>query len=237
MAFNYKRLLSGLFLILILILSFNFKLDYSFLIFMSILIGLELIKNDLTDKKLISINLLLFIFIFFVLMNFVNLKIYISSILLISFLYIFKSKKYNFAITYIFFFFLLSSYFILLDFRNIFYLTLIFCFINDTLAYVFGNLLKGPKIIPKISPNKTWSGTLLSFFTSTYLFFNFLNFNIFISFFISLLIFFGDIFFSFFKRIRNIKDYSNFIPGHGGVLDRFDSLILPIIFIFIFVIK
>ena len=90
MAFNYKRLLSGLFLILILILSFNFKLDYSFLIFMSILIGLELIKNDLTDKKLISINLLLFIFIFFVLMNFDNLKIYLSSSLLISFLYRFK---------------------------------------------------------------------------------------------------------------------------------------------------
>ena len=82
MVLNYKRLLSGLFLITILILSFYFKLDYFFLIFMSILIGLELIKNNLTDKKLLFINFLLFIFIFFVLTYFDYLKIYFSSILL-----------------------------------------------------------------------------------------------------------------------------------------------------------
>jgi phosphatidate cytidylyltransferase len=148
----------------------------------------------------------------------------------------FIKKKYNYVITFSFFYFIISAFFILLDSRNTFYLAFIFCFINDTLAYIFGNQFKGPKIIPKISPNKTWSGTLLSLFISSYLIFTYLDYNIFNSLLISSLFFFGDIFFSFFKRIRNVKDYSNLIPGHGGVLDRLDSLILPIIFIFIFVI-
>lgn len=237
MVFNLKRLSSGLVLILILASSFYFKLDYFLLIFLSVLIGFELFKNSLTDKIAFSINFFLFIFIYFVFLHFNEMKIYFFIFLLFIIFYIFQKKKYNFIITLSFFYFIISAYFILFDSRNIFYLTLIFCFVNDTLAYIFGNQFKGPKIIPKISPNKTWSGTLLSLIISVYLFFTFLNFNIFNSFLISFLIFFGDIFYSFFKRIRNIKDYSNLIPGHGGVLDRLDSFILPIIFIFNFIIQ
>jgi len=237
LVFNLKRLSSGLILILILALSFYLKLDYFLLIFLSVLIGFELFKNNLTDKAILSISFFLFIFIYFFFLHFDQMKIYIFIFLLFFIFYMFRIKKYNFVITFSFFYFLLSSYFILLDSRNIFYLTVIFCFVNDTLAYIFGNQFKGPKIIPKISPNKTWSGTLLSFIISAYLFFTFLNFNIFNSILISSLIFFGDIFFSFFKRIRNIKDYSDLIPGHGGVLDRLDSFILPIIFIFNFIIQ
>ena len=51
---------------------------------------------------------------------------------------------------------------------------------------------------------------------------------------ICLLVVFGDIFFSYVKRINNIKDYSMFIPGHGGVLDRIDGMIFAVIFYYIF---
>jgi len=236
LVFNLKRLSSGLVLILILALSFYLKLDYFLLIFLSVFIGFELFKNNLSDKVLLTISSFLFFLIYFLFIHFNQIKIYLFIFLLFFIFYMFQTKKYNFVITFSSFYFLLSAFFILLDSRDIFYLTVIFCFVNDTLAYIFGNIFKGPKIIPKISPNKTWSGTLLSLIISTYLFFTFLNFDIFTSILISSLIFFGDIFFSFFKRVRNIKDYSNLIPGHGGVLDRLDSFILPIIFIFSFII-
>ena len=48
--------------------------------------------------------------------------------------------------------------------RNIFYLLILISFFNDTVAYIFGTYLRGPLILPKISPKKTWSGTSISLF-------------------------------------------------------------------------
>ncbi len=109
----------------------------------------------------------------------------------------------------------------------------------DSGAYFCGRFLKGPKLAPKISPNKTWSGfigglfcvLLLSITVSiilknTILKASYDDFAIFIV--VSLLVAAlghgGDLAESAFKRKFNVKDSSQIIPGHGGVLDRLDSL-------------
>ena len=53
--------------------------------------------------------------------------------------------------------------------KNLIYLIIAISFFNDTIAYIVGSNIKGPLISPKISPNKTWSGTLISFFISTFI--------------------------------------------------------------------
>jgi len=118
---------------------------------------------------------------------------------------------------------------------------------NDVSQYVFGKLFGKNKIIPKVSPNKTWEGfiggvvtvTLLSGFIAPYLtsldmFYGFIAGSI-----ISIFGFFGDVVISSLKRDVNIKDTGSLIPGHGGILDRLDSLLYtaPIFFHFLYYVK
>ena len=107
--------------------------------------------------------------------------------------------------------------------RDLFFLIIFNSFFNDTIAYISGKSIKGPLIIPSISTNKTWSGTLISFFLTLLLLFK-LDINFFVGILLSSSLFFGDIFFSYVKRKKNIKDFSSLIKGHGGILDRLDSM-------------
>jgi len=132
---------------------------------------------------------------------------------------------------------------------------LLLCFSFDSSSYFFGSWLGKKKIAPKISPNKTIKGViygsiftllimitycLVLFLTSTdnkwkFLFYPNLNLgnkNLFYfleMFFLIILAinfaFLGDLFFSFIKRKFKIKDFSNLIKGHGGILDRIDSIL------------
>ncbi|MHA1558718.1 MAG: phosphatidate cytidylyltransferase [Alphaproteobacteria bacterium] len=109
---------------------------------------------------------------------------------------------------------------------------------SDVGAYALGKLFEGPLLAPKISPKKTWSGllggTLTSFFLSFYmgmfldipfvLSISFLNFII-LTIVIVVNSHIGDLIESFIKRFYNIKDSGIFLPGHGGFLDRLDSLL------------
>jgi len=113
--------------------------------------------------------------------------------------------------------------------------------LSDIGGYVFGKLFKGPKL-SSFSPNKTISGLIGSIIFSQFAllipiyFVNNFNFKYSIIIFqliLSLVSVAGDIFFSFFKRINGIKDYSGFIPGHGGMLDRIDGLIFAFIFYYL----
>lgn len=141
--------------------------------------------------------------------------------------------------------YILLSFFGLLTLTNQTTFTLMGVFLmiwaSDTGAYLVGNLVKGPRLWPSVSPGKTWSGfvggvvatmavgyTLLEgygwpdpgdFSLGSY------RSHVATLFAISLIAPLGDLLESWVKRRLQIKDSSHLIPGHGGVLDRLDSLL------------
>ena len=103
---------------------------------------------------------------------------------------------------------------------------------SDIGGYIFGKTFKGKKI-SRISPNKTYAGIFGSFFLSvivgTLIFDPFIKNNIiFLSLIISFLTQIGDFSISYLKRKAKIKDTGKLLPGHGGLLDRFDGIIISI---------
>jgi len=149
-----------------------------------------------------------------------------------------KNYIYLFGLVILLFFFLSLIKIYNLENYNLKFLWLILiAWLTDIGGYIFGKLFGGPKLI-KISPNKTWSGALGSLILSQFALLIFfldsnykLNFNIFFyQFLLSIIGQFGDILMSYIKRLNNKKDTSNFIPGHGGFLDRVDGLIWIFIF-------
>lgn len=119
--------------------------------------------------------------------------------------------------------------------------------VTDTFAYFTGKFLGKHKLCEKISPKKTVEGSIggilgavAGFFVyflamGSYhgLSFNYLNVVI-LAVTSSVLSQLGDLFASAIKREHNIKDFGSIMPGHGGVLDRFDSLLLTVPYIFLF---
>lgn len=117
--------------------------------------------------------------------------------------------------------------------KNILFLILTVCIATDIGGFIFGKIFKGKKL-SIISPNKTYSGMIGSFIFS--LIFGFAIFNqIFSNEFLILYIILisilsqaGDLLISLFKRKANMKDTGAFLPGHGGLLDRIDGLLLAL---------
>jgi phosphatidate cytidylyltransferase len=153
---------------------------------------------------------------------------------------IFKKKRLKQLLSNLIFtiyIFSFCSYFFALSFflhlKIILFVILITCVASDIGGFVFGKIFKGPKLT-KISPKKTYSGMIGSYiisFIATY--FLFKNYLIFTDLIIFILIIstssqIGDLLISYLKRNANIKDTGNILPGHGGLLDRFDGLILAI---------
>lgn len=120
------------------------------------------------------------------------------------------------------------------DLNYLIYLLLITT-ITDTFALISGKLVGRHKLCPKISPGKTIEGlvggVLMGTFVATAFYYTVIQSNISLVLVIlataglSLVGQLGDLVFSAIKRYYKVKDFSNLIPGHGGVLDRFDSLI------------
>ena len=205
-----KRIITSLFLILVIFFSFqNLKILGFFLFILTFMTLAELhnmFKKIYKKKKL-------FLFI----ANFL-------SVLYLSY----------FSITIIIF---LSEKFIIDKFLVLY--LLIICILTDIGGYVFGKIIGGKKLT-KISPNKTFSGSIGSFLTSIFIGYLcykiqtdllLININIFILIIItSFTSQVGDLFISLLKRKAKIKDTGSILPGHGGVLDRIDGILfaLPI---------
>ena len=119
---------------------------------------------------------------------------------------------------------------------------LLLTWLSDIGGYIFGKFIGGKKI-KIISPNKTYSGFAGSFlFVQSFGFYvkslntSYINETVLNFYFLLIctsVVILGDMLFSYFKRICDIKDFSNFLPGHGGFLDRIDGLILLTIFLYI----
>lgn len=111
--------------------------------------------------------------------------------------------------------------------------------LTDTFALYTGMLIGKNKLLETISPKKTWEGffggTIMATIISCIYFTTVINPDISISLLVIVTIFlsilgqFGDLAFSAIKRYYGKKDFSNLIPGHGGILDRFDSIIFVIL--------
>lgn len=129
--------------------------------------------------------------------------------------------------------------------KSIYYLLLLcnFASISDTGAYFVGSFFGKHKLCPEISPKKTVEGALggiaSSIVVSLILVLCFGRGHILATLLLTIPFcivgMMGDLFASIIKRKIGIKDYSNLIPGHGGILDRFDSMLLvaPILYMFI----
>ncbi len=119
--------------------------------------------------------------------------------------------------------------------------------INDTGAYLVGSKIGKHKLFERISPKKTWEGSiggavtaiiasvLISFYATDLHTFEWIIIGILVVIFGSL----GDLAESLFKRSLKVKDSGDLIPGHGGLLDRFDALLLasPMVFAFLQILK
>jgi phosphatidate cytidylyltransferase len=107
----------------------------------------------------------------------------------------------------------------------------------DIAAFVFGNLFKGPKLWPRFSPNKTWSGAIGGMLggmaAAVAVAANMMHLSLLAAGLIGLLgamaVMAGDLWESMLKRRFGVKDSGALIPGHGGLLDRVDGLLFAVV--------
>ena len=198
-----ERFLTSFFLIILIILFT--KYDF-FLVYTLIVLGVLSVIEFLDITKKITAN---------------KLYLLISNLSFVSYIF-------TFCFLFIFFFKFAQLKILLI-------ILLLVCIASDIGGYIFGKIFKGPKL-SKISPNKTVAGAIGSLLLSSLvilLLFYFINeklnyLTIVVAMITSIFCQLGDLFFSFLKRKANLKNTGNFLPGHGGVLDRLDSILLGI---------
>jgi len=198
-----ERFLTSFFLIALIVLFT--KYDF-FLVYALIVLGVLSVIEFLDITKKITAN---------------KLYLLISNLSFVSYIF-------TFCFLFIFFFKFVQLKILLI-------ILLLVCIASDIGGYIFGKIFKGPKL-SKISPNKTVAGAIGSLLLSSLvilLLFYFINeklnyLTIVVAMITSIFCQLGDLFFSFLKRKANLKNTGNFLPGHGGVLDRLDSILLGI---------
>ena len=210
--------------------------------------------NTELKKRILSSILLIPISFFFIIQGSVLFIFFLSLIFLMTSFEWFKMTKKNDLLRIFGLFFLIFSFWTAIYLRqyiglNFFIFLIIVCIFTDIGGYLFGKILKGPKLT-KISPNKTYSGVIGSFLISLisgYIYIKYFGqkskiiletdpaFIIFLILFISSASQIGDIVISYFKRKAKLKDSGKFLPGHGGFLDRIDGIIFVMPFTFLLI--
>ncbi len=207
-----------------------------------------MISQNFKKRFYTSVVLLIIFFLIFEFSYLLVLSLLILGVLsIIEFAGIikklFKNKYYIFFTNFFWIIFIFSYCFLFFFFSNFIQLKIILfslllgCIASDIGGFIVGKIFKGPKLT-KVSPNKTVSGAIgsilfscIAISISIFYFTNNLSYKIIIVGLVtSIACQIGDLFFSFLKRKVKIKDTSNFLPGHGGILDRLDGIFLGIPF-------
>lgn len=177
------------------------------------------------------------------------LTFFASYFLIISIYYLFFNKMSIESLGRLLFSFIYISVpmgvFLKLGYTNLLWIVFLISWGTDTFAYLFGIIFGKHKLCPSISPKKTIEGALGGIFGSLILLnlFNYFvlkNNIVFVTLsgiILSIVAQIGDLFASKIKREMGIKDFSNIIKGHGGFLDRFDSIIFvtPLVYIVFYI--
>ena len=208
--------------------------------------------NKELQKRIFSSIFLIPVSIFFIIQGSYTFIFFLSLIFLVTVSEWFKMTKNKDLLKIFGLFFLFFSFFSTVYLRqyiglNFFLFLIIVCMFTDIGGYFFGKIFKGPKLT-KVSPKKTYSGVIGSFFVSLLFGLFYIKyfgrkskilletdplFIILLILFISLVSQIGDLIISYFKRKAKLKDTGNILPGHGGFLDRIDGIVfvMPITYL------
>ena len=251
--FISTAILSLFFLLLILLgnpyVSIFFSILFSFVFFEYEKLNSKILKKS-QIFKILFLQVIFLIFTVFKIYKIEIISLFFDNItfLLIAvffniiFLFYKKSNFINFFLSNL----IIVSFFsllVILQFPNGLY-TILYAVIlvstMDIFAYLGGKLFGKRKIIPAISKGKTIEGTFIGLSSTifvSYFIKDLMNFNALYSliygFFIGILAFSGDLLESAFKRKIGVKDSGKLIPGHGGLMDRFDGYFLVMPFLYI----
>ncbi len=198
----------------------------------------QIISRILTSVILIFILYFTYIYnqLFYLLILIISFFSFVEFYKLIVKSYSNKNDQYLklcYGLMYLFF-----TLFILIiklqDLKNLIFYFILICVVTDIGGLIFGKLIKGKKLT-KLSPNKTYAGfyggflfsllillTCYNYFETSFIVIALFTFSV------CLLSQFGDLFFSFLKRKAKVKDTGNLLPGHGGILDRVDGIIISV---------
>ena len=206
--------------------------------------SIELKKRILTSILLLSLLITMYFYSFIMISALIIMAIiiWIEFYALISkiirrnkskdifFRFMFKAMSLLYLFLFVYFVFVIESYYTSLKLYLLY--SVLVSILSDIGGLLFGKTFKGKKLT-KISPNKTISGSIGSFLLSLLLipifyekliFYDLLTLTM-ITIVISFISQLGDLFISFLKRKAKVKDTSDLLPGHGGLLDRVDGII------------
>lgn len=256
MKFNFsninKRYIGSLIIvpIIICLILGNLALK-SIIFFITILAVIEFCRA--LKNKNININKYLIIFFTIIYYTFgieyINILIFLFFLLLLFTLLRDKTNIIDISLTFISIFYIVIPYsfiFILSEINNYLPWIVFLCaWTTDTMAYVIGKNFGKHKLCEKISPNKTTEGfvggivscvlviTCFGYVFREQLSVSILSFVV-LGIIVGIIGQVGDLLASSIKRFVGIKDFGNLIPGHGGILDRFDSILLISSVVFIY---